>query len=144
MRSLSNLFGVAVLAACVASLQAGEIKDPTGFYKPFSDASITKAPEKDMKIGNGQLVSISYDGSKGGPSVFYKLSYVDPEGEVRPVTGGPFDAKGNSLFTCDIKVFTSEADGRPGFMEVSTISGAGMAGKPVKLGMYPVVFEIAK
>ena len=123
---------------------AAEIKDPSGFYKPFSDASITKAPEKDMKIGNGQLVSISYNGSKGGPSLFYQLSYVDPEGNVRPMTGGPFDDKGNGLFTRDIKVFTSDANGRPGFMEVTTVSGAGMAGKIVKLGTYPVVFEISK
>ena len=61
-----------------------------GSTKAFSDSSITKPPEKDMKIGNGQLVSITYDGSKGGPSLFYQLSYVDPEGEVRSITGGPF------------------------------------------------------
>ena len=103
-----------------------------------------------MKIGNGQLVSITYDGSKGGPSLFYQLSYVDPQGNVRPMTGGPFDSKGNGLFTRDIKVFTSDANGRPGFMEISTVSGSGLSpegkilGTNVKLGTYPVVFEVAK
>ena len=121
-----------------------EMKDPAGFYKPFSDPSITQAPAKEMKIGNGQLVSISYDGSKGGPSVFYQLSYVDPDGNVRPMTGGPFDSKGNGVFSHEIKVFTSAANDRPGFMEVSTIKGVGMSGRPVKLGTYAVIFEVSK
>ncbi len=144
MKTKSLILLGAAFAIIVASLRAAEIKDPTGFYKPFSDPSITQAPAKDMKIGNGQLVSISYDGSKGGASLFYQLSYVDPEGNVRSATGGPFDSKGNGVFSHEIKVFTSQADGRPGFMEVTTISGAGMAGKTVKLGMYPVVFEVSK
>lgn len=144
MRSNSAFLCVAVLAAFVASVPAAEIKDPTGFYKPFSDPSITQAPAKDMKIGNGQLVSISYDGSKGGPSLFYQLSYIDPAGEVRPITGGPFDAKEKGVFSCDIKVFTSEANGRPGFMVINTVAGVGMAGKVVKIAVFPVVFEISR
>ncbi len=62
------------------------IKDPTGYYKYFSDASITKQPQKDAVFGNGQKISIEYDGSKSkegeGDSVFYQLSYVDKEGNV--------------------------------------------------------------
>ncbi|MEP6603471.1 MAG: hypothetical protein ABJB69_05960 [Spartobacteria bacterium] len=133
-----------LLAICGPQLPATEIKDPAGYYKVFCDPSITNGPAKDMKIGKGQLVSMTYDGSKGGPSLFYQLSYVDPTGNVRPITGGPFDAKEKSVFTRDIKVFTSEADGRAGFMEVSTISGAGMAGKPVRLAVFPVVYEISR
>ncbi|MEP6811307.1 MAG: hypothetical protein ABI992_13770 [Chthoniobacterales bacterium] len=123
---------------------AAEIKDPAGYYKIFCDPSITNGPAKDMKIGKGQIVSLTYDGSKGGPSLFYQLSFVDPTGDVRPITGGPFDAKEKGVFARDIKVFTSEADGRPGFVEVSTISGVGMAGKKVKLAIFPVVFEISR
>jgi hypothetical protein len=142
--TLSFFVPLAFLVVLSVNSNAGEIKDPNGYYKAFSDSSITKAPAKDMKIGNGQMVSISYDGSKGGPSLFYQLAYVDPAGDVRPMTGGPFDSKGNGVFTRDIKVFTSDANGRPGFMEISTVSGAGMSGKIVKLGMYPVVFEISR
>lgn len=130
---------LAIWTGSAGLLCAGEIKDPNGYYKTFSDASITKPPAKDMKIGNGQLVSISYDGSKGGPSLFYQLSYIDPQGDVRPITGGPFDSKGTGLFTRDIKVYTSDANGRPGFMEITTVS----SGKLVKLGMYSVVFEVS-
>ncbi len=134
----------ALLTAFGPQLPAAEIKDPAGYYKVFCDPSITNGPAKDMNIGKGQIVSLTYDGSKGGPSLFYQLSYVDSTGDVRPITGGPFDAKEKGVFTRDIKVFTSEADGRPGFMEVSTISGVGMAGKPVKLATFPVVFEISR
>ena len=143
MKSISRFFGVGLLAAFVASVPAAEIKDPGGFYKVFSDPSITNGPAKDMKIGNGQLVSVTYDGSKGGPSLFYQLAYIDPEGDVRSITGGPFDAKEKGVFSSDIKVFTSEANGRPGFMVVNTVSGVGMAGKIVKLAVFPVVYEAA-
>ena len=48
MKSLSVLFYLEVLTVSLATLHAAEIKDPTGFYKPFSDPSITKAPAKDQ------------------------------------------------------------------------------------------------
>ena len=131
------------------------IKDPAGYYKYFSDASITKQPQKDAVFGNGQKISIEYDGSKStekeGDSVFYQLSYVDKEGNVRPVTGGPFDGITKSTFSTDSKVYTSEADGRPGFMEVSIVQNAkfvggeqGVTGTHVKLGMYPIKFDVSK
>ncbi len=129
------------------------IKDPDGFYKYFSDPSITKQPQKDAVFGNGQKISIEYDGSKSkeGDSVFYQLSYVDTEGNVRPVTGGPFDRITKGTFSTDSKVYTSQADGRPGFMEVSIVQNAkvvggeqGVTGTHVKLGMYPIKFEVSK
>jgi hypothetical protein len=129
------------------------IKDPDGTYKYFSDPSITKQPQKDAVFGNGQTISIEYDGSKSkeGDSVFYKLHYVDTEGSVRPVTGGPFEGQTKGTFSTNSKVYTSQADGRPGFMEVSIVQDAkvvggeqGITGKNVKLGMYPIKFEISK
>lgn len=131
------------------------IKDPAGYYKYFSDPSITKQPQKDAVFGNGQKISIEYDGSKSteteGDSVFYQLSYVDTEGEVRPVTGGPFDGMTKGTFSTDSKVYDSDADGRPGFMEVSIVQNAkvvggeqGITGTRVKLGMYPIKFDVSK
>ncbi len=131
------------------------IKDPNGYYNYFSDPSITKQPQKDAVFGNGQTISIEYDGSKskegGGDSVFYQLSYVDPEGNVRPVTGGPFEGMTKGTFSTNSKVYTSQADGRPGFMEVSIVRNAkfvggeqGVTGEKLKLGMYPIKYEISK
>ena len=129
------------------------IKDADGFYKYFSDPSITKPPQKDALFGNGQTISIEYDGSKSkeGDSVFYQLSYVDKEGNVRPATGGPFEGTTKGTFKTNSKVYTSDADGRPGFIEVSIVQNAkvvggeqGITGKNVKLGMYPIKFDVSK
>ncbi len=129
------------------------IKDPQGTYKYFSDASITMQPQKGALFGNGQEISIEYDGSKSkeGDSVFYQLSYVDTEGEVRPLTGGPFEGKTKGTFRTDSKVYTSGADGRPGFMEVSIVQNAkvvggeqGVTGTRVVLGMYPIKFDVSQ
>lgn len=144
MKLITTTVALLFLAISLVQLSAIEIKDPAGFYKVFTDPSITNGPAKDMKIGNGQLVSMTYDGSKGGPSLFYQLSYIDPAGDVRPITGGPFDEKEKGVFAHDIKVFTSEADGRPGFMVINTVSGVGMAGKVVKIAVFPVVYEISR
>lgn len=129
------------------------IKDPTNFYAYYSDPSITKPPAKDALFGNGQVISIEYDGSKSkeGDSLFYQLHYVDPQGEVRPATGGSFTGVTRGTFTTDSKVYTSEANGRPGFMEVTCVNNAkvvggdkGVTGTSVKLGMYPIKFEVAQ
>ena len=129
------------------------IKDPDGYYKYFSDASITKPPQKDAPFGNGQTISLEYDGSKSkeGDSLFYQLSYVNKDGSVLPVTGGAFTGVTRGTFSTNGKVFTSDADGRPGFIEVSIVQNArvvggeaGVAGKNVKLGVYPIVFEVSK
>lgn len=128
------------------------IKDPNGDYKLYSDPSITKQPTKDMVIGNGQLVSLEYDGSKSeeGSSLFYDLYYVDTTGAVIPMTGGTLEGDTKGTFSRDIMVFTSDAHGRPGFMEVTTVTDSGLdsegkiTGKNVKLGMYAVKFQVAE
>ncbi|MBA2734647.1 MAG: hypothetical protein H0U54_17435 [Acidobacteria bacterium] len=131
------------------------IKDPDGTYKYFSDPSITKQPQKDAVFGNGQTISIEYDGSKskegGGDSLFYELYYVDTEGSVRVMTGATFDGITKGTFSTNSKVYDSDADGRPGFMKVIIVQNAkfvggeqGFTGKEVKLGMYPIKFEISK
>ena len=143
MKLITTSVALLFLAISLGQLSAIEIKDPAGFYKVFTDPSITNGPAKDMKIGNGQLVSMTYDGSKGG-GLFYQLAYIDPMGDVRPITGGPFDEKEKGVFAHDIKVYTSEANGRPGYMVVFTVTRVGMAVKDVKLAVFPVVYEISK
>ncbi len=129
------------------------IKDPGGTYKYFSDPSITKQPQKGAVFGNGQTISLEYDGSKSkeGDSMFYQLYYVDTEGSVRQMTGGPFEGNTKGTFSTNSKVYTSDAAGRPGFMEVSIVQNVkvvggetGITGTNVKLGMYPIKYEISK
>lgn len=145
----------ALAASPQAAASSGDvvIKDPEGFYKPFSDASITKPPASNMVFGNGQTFTIEYDGSKSkeGDSVFYQITYVDPKGSVRPITGGSFDGVTRGTFSTNKKIYESAADGRPGFMEVSVVQNAkvvggdqGVTGQNVRLGVYPITIETSK
>ena len=130
-----------------------KIKDPSGYYKPFSDPSITKPPTKDEVLGGGKPISIEYDGSKSkdGSSLFYTLYRVDKDGEVRTITASSFTGITKGTFTTSDKVFDSKADGRPGFLEVSIIKAAAtdpaaggssaVDSTPIRLGMYAITLK---
>jgi hypothetical protein len=126
-----------------------QIRDPDGFYKPRSDASITKHPAPGTVIGKGQPVEFQYDGSKG-QILSYQLYYMDSSGSVHPMGGGNIDAKGNGLHSQNIIVFNSSADKCPGFLELTTVSNVEkkadgtFTGKNISLGMYPIRFEVSE
>lgn len=131
-----------------AASSAVAIRDPDGYYNPRSDASITKRPADGFLIKSGNVIEFGYDGSKGD-GLDYQLFYMDDSGSVHPMSGSNFENKGNGVFSRDITIFNSSAHLRPGFMEVTTVSGAGMkdgkiTGKTVSLGMYPVKFEVTE
>jgi hypothetical protein len=142
-------------ATATSEAASGEvaIKDPEGFYKPFSDPSITKPPPANPVFGNGQLFSFDYDGSKSkeGDSVFYTITCVKPAGAVINVSNGSFDGTTRGTFSTDKKIYDSACDGRPGFIEVSVVQNAkivggdqGVTGKNLRLGVYPIQIESAK
>ena len=129
------------------------IKDPSGYFKPFSDASITRPPESNPVFGTGQTFSFEYDGSKSkeGDSVFYEISYVKPDGAVIRASNGSFDGTTRGVFSTDKKIYDSAADGRPGFIEVSVVQNAkvvggntGITGGFLRLGLYPIRIESSK
>jgi hypothetical protein len=130
------------------------VVDPDGTYKYFSDPSITKAPEKNAKFGNGQTISVEYDGSKSpdedGDILSYQLYYVQEDGKVQPMGGGTMEGKTSGTFSTSDMVFNSSANGRPGFIEITTVTDSGLSdsgqitGKNVVLGMYPITFEVAE
>lgn len=153
-----------VLAACTkdegsstnSSSQTSDvkIKDPQGTYKYFSDPSITKQPQKDALFGTGQTISLEYDGSKSkeeGEVLFYALYYVDTEGNVQRLTAGSFEGRTRGTFTTSDKASNYLSSGRPGFMEVSIVTnaklslggGTSSSGTEVKLGMYPIKYDVS-
>lgn len=153
--SLLSLVCVLVVSACGdSSSQSGassgaesadlEVKDPTGYYKLFSDPSITQHPADGAMIGDGATISFKYDGSKSRqPAILdYQLFYVDKEGEVRPIGGGSFDDQGGGLYSKIVTVYDTPANGRPGFLRLSTVSSAKadgpITGSETTLGMYSV------
>lgn len=137
---------------------SGEIKinDPDGSYKLYSDPSITKPPVTDFVWGNGQTLTLEYDGSKTTKngevvegSLLYQTYYVEPNGNVQPMGGGVFEENTKGVFTTSSKVFASNADGRPGFIEVTVVQDSGIEdgqiqGKNVNLGMYRIKYEVAE
>lgn len=130
--------------------------DPEGTYKLFSDPSITKHPEAGFVVGGGEPFSVDYDGSKSAGStdaiLSYQLYYIQDDGKVINFTGGTLQGQGGKgTFTADGKVFTSAADGRKGFVEVTVTYGVTFDaaakkynGTTTKLGMYSVKFKVSE
>lgn len=134
-----------------ATTQQSESKavvvDPNGDYAFFSDPSVTKYPEKNAKFGNGQKLTFEYDGTKTNNDSYatlsYQLYYIQDNGKVQPIGGGNMDGKGKGTFTTSDKVFNSNAKGKSGFFELQGTYTTGTTGTNVKLGMYPIVFDIS-
>lgn len=124
------------------------VVDPTGDYKVFSDPSVTKYPEKDVKFGNGQTLAFEYDGTKTNNDEYatlsYQLYYIQENGKVQPMGGGNMEGKGKGTFTVSNKVFNSSAKGKSGFLELQGTYTTGTTGTNMKLGMYPIQFDIAE
>lgn len=131
------------------------VVDPDGTYNFFSDPSVTKYPEKNVVFGNGQTLSFEYDGSKTNNDSYatlsYQLYYVQDDGKVQPMGGGNMNGTGGKgTFTTSDSVFESNAKDRKGFFELqgtydtSFDENYKVTGKNVKLGMYPIKFEISE
>lgn len=132
----------------VASLE--NANDPK---KLFADPSISKHPVKDLVYGNGQTLSIEYDGSKSktGEPVFFDLTMIRPDGIVVQVGSDTFDGKTpDRVFTKSNKVFNSDVEGRPGFVEINIVQNSGLdakgqiTGKNLMIGRFPIKFEASK
>jgi hypothetical protein len=132
----------------VASLE--NANDPK---KLFADPSVTKFPVKDFVYGNGQKLSIEYDGSKSkaGDPVFFDLTMINPQGIVVQIGSDTFDGRTpDRVFTKANKVFKSEADGQSGFVEINVAQNVGLdangkiSGKNVMLARFPIKFEASK
>jgi hypothetical protein len=121
--------------------------------KLFADPSITKHPAKDLVYGNGQTLSIEYDGSKSkaGESVFFDLTMIRPDGIVVQVGSDTFDGKTpGTAFSKANKVFNSDVQGRSGFVEINIVQNSGLddkgkiSGKNVMIGRFPIKLEASK
>lgn len=120
-------------------------------YKLYSNKSVTKPPKKGLVVGDGSKITVGYDGSEGD-GLYYQIFYVDKDGVVFPMGGSFFNDEKNGKFSQEITEFTTEADGRDGFLELTTIyvkpgsteENAVANSKVVNIGMYPVKLKIKK
>jgi hypothetical protein len=132
----------------VASLE--NANDPK---KLFADPSVTKFPAANFVYGNGQTLSVEYDGSKSkaGDSLFFDLMMINPDGVVVQVGSNVFDGKvPDRVFTKSNKIFNSDVDGRSGFVEIKVVQNSGLdadgkiSGKNLMIARFPIKFEASK
>ncbi len=121
--------------------------------KLFADPSVTKFPAKDFVYGNGQKLSIEYDGSKSevGDPVFFDLTMINPQGTVVQIGSDTFEGRTpDKVFTKSNKIFKSDADGQSGFVEINVVQNVGLdangkiSGKNVMIARFPIKFEAGK
>ncbi len=139
--------------ASVAVDHVASLENANDSKKLFADPSITKHPAKDLVYGNGQTLSIGYDGSKSKPGdpVFFDLTMVRPDGVVVQVGSDTFDGRTpDTVFSKSNKVFNSDVQGRSGFVEINIVQNAGLdaqgkiSGKNMVIGRFPIKFEASK
>jgi hypothetical protein len=132
----------------VASLE--NANDPK---KLFADPSVTKFPAANFVYGNGQTLSVEYDGSKSkaGDPVFFDLMMINPDGVVVQIGSDTFEGRTpDKVFTKSNKIFKSDADGQSGFVEIKVAQNVGLdangkiSGKNVMLARFPIKFEASK
>lgn len=121
--------------------------------KLFADPSLSKFPSQDFVYGNGQTLSIEYDGSKSKPGepVFFDLTMINPQGVVVQIGSDTFDGRTpERVFTKANKIFKSDADGQSGFVEINIVQNVGLdangkiSGKNLMIGRFPIKFEASK
>jgi hypothetical protein len=121
--------------------------------KLFADPSVSKFPAKDFVYGNGQKLSIEYDGSKSkaGDPVFFDLTMINPKGVVVQVGSDTFDGRTpDRVFSKSNKIFRSEVDGQSGFVEINIVQNSGLdangkiSGKNLMIARFPIKFEASK
>jgi hypothetical protein len=145
----------AVPAASAAMDTVASLENANDPKKLFADPSLTKFPSKDFVFvyGNGQTLSIEYDGSKSKPGdpVFFDLTMINPEGIVVQVGSDTFDGRTpDRVFSKSNKMFRSEVDGRSGFVEINIAQNVGLdangkiSGKNLMIGRFPIKFEASK
>lgn len=143
----------AVMPAPAAMDTVASLENANNPKKPFADPSVTKFPSKDFVYGNGQTLSIEYDGSKSKPGdpVFFDLTVINPEGIVVQVGSDTFDGRTpDRVFSKSNKMFRSEADGRAGFVEIKIVQNVGLdangkiSGKNLMIARFPIKFEAGK
>lgn len=103
---------------------SGEACPVIADYDYFSDSSITRVPEDGQDFGDG--TELTFEGPTS-ISPLYTLYYVDEKGEAIYQSGGAFDPSApDGTYTTVNELFGSEADGRPGILELETIYENGM------------------
>lgn len=121
---------------------------PQEGYELFSSDAVAVAPADGAVYGDGTSISWTlaeaYDGT---PDV--DMSYINEAGDAIPMGGIFLEDMGNNEWGSTLNVFTSDADGRPGYMLLGLTTDVGLAddgtatGNHEVIGIYCVTFKVA-
>lgn len=117
-------------------------------YELFSSDLVTSAPEPGAVYGDGSTLSFTLAMGEGySPTL--DLTYVNDAGTPVVMGGQNLLDQGDGVYSNDLNVFDSDADGRPGFASVVVVkddsfeapAGQETASQPI-LGVYCVTFAV--
>lgn len=121
----------------------------TDGYDLFSSDLVTAAPESGAVYGDGSTLSFTL-AIGAGYSPTLDLTYVSDDGTPIILGGQNLLDQGGGVYSNNLNVFDSDADGRPGFASVVVVAdgtftnpaGQEGASQPI-LGVYCVTFKVA-
>ena len=121
---------------------------PQGGYELFSSDQVATAPVDGAIYGDGTPIAWTFAGPvEGTPDV--DMAYINEAGDAIPMGGIFLQELGDNTWGSSLNVFTSDADGRPGFMILGLTHDAGIAadgtleGTHEIVGVYCVTLKVA-
>ena len=121
----------------------------TDGYDLFSSDLVTKAPESGAVYGDGSTLSFTL-AMGTGYSPTLDLTYLNDDGTPVVLGGQNLLDQGDGVYSNNLNVFDSDANGRPGFASVVVVkddtfeapAGQEGASQPI-LGVYCITFAVA-
>jgi len=122
---------------------------PQEGYELSSSEIVTVAPADGAIYGDGTPISWTFADGTVTSTPDVDMSYINEAGDAIPMGGIFLEDFGNNEWGSTLNVFTSDADGRPGFMILGLTPEVGLAadgtieGEHVIVGIYCVTFKVA-
>ena len=104
-------------------------EDNTSDYEIFAEDGVTNPPEYGQVWGDGSELAFDYAGFTPGSTVSYQLYYVQDDGGVINITGGPFQDPVGTRFSSVDPQFSSASEGYYGIVEVTMLSDVDFDGE---------------
>ena len=141
--------GTSGTGTSTASAAAGSAScPPTNGYETFTSDLITAAPPEGAIYGDGSPLSFTLAMGEGYTPSLY-LAYINDAGVAVALGAQNLLDMGGGVYSNNLNVFDSDANGRPGFASVVVIqdgsftapAGQETASQPI-IGVYCITFKV--
>jgi len=118
---------------------------PQEGYELFSSEIVVAAPADGAVYGDGTPISWTFADGTVTTVADVDMSYINEAGDAIPMGGIFLEDFGDNEWGSTLNVFTSDADGRPGFMTLGLTQDADATGSGEReiVGTYCVTFKVA-